>query len=137
MTTSPKDIAASYLDAFNDTDTAALSRIMAPDFLDHDPLAPGLPPGAEGEIVTAKAVFTGFPDVHATLDDVLAEGDKVVTRITWTGTHKGEFMGIPATGKSVKFTEIHIQRVVDGKIVEHWSVLDQLTMLRQLGVIPT
>ena len=60
----------------------------------------------------------------------------MVSRITWTGTHKSDFMGLPATGKRVNFSEIHVQRVVNGKIVEHWGVADRVTLLQQLGAIP-
>lgn len=136
MADNAKAIAARYLDAFNKHNTKALAEITAPGFLDHDPLGPGLPPGAEGELAAAKMIFAAFPDVLGTAEEMVAEGDRVVSRITWTGTHKSDFMGLPATGKRANFKEIHVQRVVNGKIVEHWGVADRMTLLQQLGAIP-
>ena len=81
--------------------------------------------------------FSAFPDLHSTIDQLIAEGDIVAGRMTTTGTHRGEFMGIPPTGKRVTFSEIHIVRIADGKAVEHWGNSDDLGMMQQLGVIPT
>ena len=80
--------------------------------------------------------YDAFPDFHITIDDMLVEGDKVVVRYTMTGTHKGEFMGIPATNKKVTIWVIQIDRVAGGKRVEGWMRLDTLGMMQQLGVIP-
>jgi hypothetical protein len=77
-----------------------------------------------------------FPDLHATIDDIVAEGDKVVVRYTVTGTHKGEMMGIPPTNKKVKLWMIEIDHFVGGKCVEGWSSMDTLGFMQQLGVIP-
>jgi len=82
------------------------------------------------------AVSAAFPDVKADVQDTIVSGDKVVTRVVAQGTHKGPFNGIPATGKHVTWTEIHIYRVKDGKIVESWSQIDFLGLLTQLGAIP-
>jgi predicted ester cyclase len=79
---------------------------------------------------------TAFPNIHVTIEDQIAEGDKVVTRWTGHGTHQGELMGIPPTNKAVTVTGIAIDRIVAGKIVEHWENFDQLGMLVQLGVVP-
>ena len=79
---------------------------------------------------------SGFLDSHLVIEDVIAEGDKVVTRLTITGTQTGTLQGIPPTGKKFSMRGIDIFRVVDGKIVEHWDAVDQLGMLQQLGVIP-
>ena len=82
-------------------------------------------------------MFKGaFPDLKVTYDDVIAEGDKVVMRVTNSGTHKGDMMGIPASGKSVNFAEIHIVRMVDGKFAEHWGLEDSMTMMQQIGAMP-
>jgi predicted ester cyclase len=80
---------------------------------------------------------SAFPDFHATIDDIIAEGDKVVLRQTWTGTHKGEFMGIPPTGKRVSFGVIDIIRVDGDKCVEHWGQMDNAGLMQQLGAVPT
>ena len=81
-------------------------------------------------------LLTAFPDFHFTVEDVLAEGDKVAVRLTASGTHQGVFMGIPPTGKHWTTTEIAINRIVGGKIAEHWANRDMLGFLQQLGVIP-
>jgi steroid delta-isomerase-like uncharacterized protein len=81
--------------------------------------------------------FNAFPDNHFTLDDIVAEGDKVATRYTVTGTHKGAFKGIPPTNKKVTLWQIWIDRVVGGKFVEEWGRMDTLGMMQQLGVVPT
>ena len=83
-------------------------------------------------------VFTSaFPDGTSTIEDMIVEGDKLVSRITYRGTHTGDLMGIPPTGKSVMMSEIIIDRLADGKIVESWRLFDQMAMMQQLGVIPT
>jgi predicted ester cyclase len=81
--------------------------------------------------------LSAFPDTKMTIEDQLAEGDKVTTRWTATGTHTGELMGIPATGKAVTVTGFDITRYSGGKSVEHWGQFDQMGMMQQLGVIPT
>jgi steroid delta-isomerase-like uncharacterized protein len=81
--------------------------------------------------------FGAFPDVHFTIDDIVVEGDKAVVRWTWTGTHKSEFMGIPATNKKMTGWTIQIDRIIDGKFVEIWERMDTLGFMQQLGVIPT
>jgi predicted ester cyclase len=81
-------------------------------------------------------VFSAFPDYQSTVEDQVAEGDKVVTRFSSQGTHQGEFLGIAPTGNRVRVTGIDIDRVEEGKIVEHWSEADLLGMMTQLGVIP-
>ena len=81
--------------------------------------------------------LSAFPDLHATIDVLVAEGGLVAGRMTTTGTHKGDFLGIAATGKQVKFSEIHIVRIANGKATEHWGNSDDMGMMQQLGVIPT
>jgi predicted ester cyclase len=82
------------------------------------------------------AWYTAFPDGHAALEDLIAEGDKVVWRYTFRGTHQGEFMGVPATGKVVTYTGIIISRIAGGKFVEDWESFDALGLMQQLGAIP-
>jgi ketosteroid isomerase-like protein len=108
----------------------------------YDPKAvvhfPGMPPlNYEAHEQWGNMLLAAFSDIQVTLEDLIAEGDKVVTRQTLRGTHTGAFQGIPATGKSATVTGIFIFRLAGGKIVEQWAVLDQLGVLRQLGVIPT
>ena len=112
----------------------AIDQLAADNFVDHD-AAPGLPSNREGAKQWFAMIRTGFPDLRATVNDVLVEGDKVVTRATFEGTHKGPFMGIPATGRTVKLGGIDIVRVSGGKAVEHWGHSDTLTMMQQLGAV--
>jgi steroid delta-isomerase-like uncharacterized protein len=81
--------------------------------------------------------FSAFPDLHFTIDDMVAEGDKVAARITMTGTHKGEYMGAPPTNKKITIRAIAIERFAGGKIVEEWGMTDTLGMMQQLGLVPT
>jgi len=115
---------------------AALDEFVASDFVEREELPPGAPPGRDAVEYFFTMVRTGFPDLQVTLDDVIAEGDKVVARTTWRGAHRGEFMGIPPTGKTVAFTAIDIVRYAGGKMVEHWGQIDNLGLLQQLGVVP-
>jgi len=81
--------------------------------------------------------YDAFPDLHATIDDMVAEGDKIALRFTWTGTHKGAFMGIPPTNKKVTMWALQIDRIAGGKCVEYWTRMDTLGLMQQLGVVPT
>jgi len=92
-----------------------------------------------GDLKDFKQMYDAFPDMHVTIDDMVAEGDKVAARTTWTGTHKGEFMGIPPTNKKMTFSLIVIDRFAGGKIVEDHGQYDALGLMRQLGLthIPT
>ncbi len=83
------------------------------------------------------AVLAAFPDLHVTPEDVIAEGDSVVARLTSRGTHQGEFQGIPPTGKQITLTGIEVFRIADGTIAERWGEFDFLGLLQQLGVIPS
>lgn len=91
------------------------------------------------QVATNKAVFArlrqAYPDLHVAVEDVIAEGDRVVSRNTVTGTHQGEYLGIPPTGKSVTYDEIFIVRFVNGRAAETWGVVDVLSHMKQLGVI--
>lgn len=113
-----------------------VDELFAPDFVHHLP-DPRIPPGRGGTKALGGLVFTAFPDVHATIEDLIAEGDKVVERTTARATHRGEFSGIPATGKPVMWTEIHVYRLKNGKIVEHWPEINLLGLLTQIGAFPS
>ena len=115
-----------------------LDEIIAKDHVNSGPGSiPGLPNGPEGTKQLLTVYRNAFPDVDFTINEQIAEGDKVVTRWTAKGTHKGELMGTPATGKSSTVTGISVDRLVNGKIAESWGIFDQFGMLQQLGVIPT
>jgi steroid delta-isomerase-like uncharacterized protein len=108
-----------------------------PDFVNLAPLPPGITADREGGFAYLFGFMNAFPDSRVTIDDMIAEGDQVVTKKTFTGTHTGEFAGIPATGKPVTLQFVDIMRLRDGKIVEHWNCIDQLSFMQQIGVIPT
>ncbi len=123
---------------FNRGDVGKADEFLAPDFVEREELPPGLPGGREGVKQLAMMLRSAFPDLKATVEDILAEGDKVVIRQTWTGTHTGgEFMGVPPTGKRVSVGVIDIIRVADGKFAEHWGQMDSMAMMQQLGAIET
>ena len=121
---------------FNKGNTGIVGEIFAPDFVDHEQLPPGIPSGREGVKVLTTMMRSAFPDFKATIHDILADGDKVVIRMTWSGTQKGEWMGVPATGKRVSFGVIDIIRIANGKLVEHWGQMDSMGLMQQLGAIP-
>jgi predicted ester cyclase len=113
-----------------------LDELLATEFVDHT-ARPGVAPTREGLKQSAMALRTAFPDIHYSIDDAIMCGDKIVHRLTATGTMTGELNGIPATGKRATWTEIHIGRGVNGRLTEHWSLVDQLGMLVQLGIVPS
>ena len=124
-----------YEEAFNKKNRAAIDEFIDPTQVDHA-APPGTPGGLEGARQTVTMYLTAFPDLYFMVEDFIAEGDKVVARLTVRGTQQGVFMGIPPTGKHVTVTAIDINRMASGKSVEHWLNMDTLGLLQQLGVIP-
>jgi steroid delta-isomerase-like uncharacterized protein len=123
-------------EGFGRGNLAVFDQYLAADFVDH-----AAPPGLSGkgpeyvkQLVTM--LRTAFPDWRSDIDDEIGEEDRVVQRGTVSGTHQGDFLGIPATGKQATWSEIHILRFRDEQVVEHWAVLDLFAALQQLGVIP-
>ena len=116
-------------------DAKLIDEHMASGYVLHKPPT-GFPPNRDGLKAILQAMRSAFPDLRMTVEDVIAEGDKVVQRRVYQGTHKGELFGIPATGKSVNVSQITVSRVADGKFVEEWAETDFLGMLQQLGVVP-
>lgn len=136
MSEENKAIVRRYVEeAINQRNMEVLDEIFAPEFVDHT-AAPGQAPGVEGLKQFFAMMEAGFPDFHTTVEDVIAEGDKVAIRFTFHGTHQGEFMDIPPTGRRVTMPGIDILRVMNGRIVELWGQEDLLGMMQQLGVIP-
>jgi steroid delta-isomerase-like uncharacterized protein len=116
-----------------------LDEFFAPDFinhLDHRGDSSELN-SVEKTRLFFRAFIAAFPDLHVTIHNQLAEADKVVTHKTFHGTHQGEFMGLPPTGKQIALEIIDILRLANGKVVEHWAVRDQMGMMQQLGLVPT
>ena len=122
-------------DLFNNKNYDVIDELFAPDFVEHEEI-PGIDLGRDGVRQATQMFHAAFPDLHVVIQDVLADGDKVVMREQWTGTHQGDFIGLPATGKQVDFSVIDIVRLAEGKLVEHWAVTDMLALLTQLGAIP-
>ena len=115
-------------------DETVADAIIHPNFVDHTN-PPGMQHGIDGHKAIVRLFRAVFPDLEWRIDDLIAEGDKVVARTTMRGTQRGEFFGIPPTGRTVEMTGIHIVRVADGKIIEHWGSNDDLGLMRQLGAV--
>lgn len=129
-----KAIARRLLEAINTDNEALFLDVLAPDVVDHYSL-PGLPPGREGWNMNRKILRSAFPDCRWEEEAIIAEGDLVAGRYILRGTHLGDFLGIPPTGNAITVSNIHIVRIADGKIVEHWGHGDDMGMMRQLGAM--
>ena len=124
-------------EVWNKGNIVVADEVYAPDIIRHDPTLPaGKEQGREAFKKFVNVFRTAFPDGRVTLDDLVAEGDKVAVRYSFQGTHAGELVGIPATGRRVTVTGIAIARVAAGKCQEMWDSFDNLGLLQQLGVIP-
>jgi len=123
-------------EVFNKGNVSVIDELLAPNFIERETLPPGMPGGREGVKQMTIMFRSSFPDFNVTIDDLIGEGDKIVARLTWNGTQKGEFMGIPASGKRVSFGVIDIIRISEGKFVEHWGLMDDSAMMQQLGAVP-
>ncbi len=121
-------------EVINQGNLDVIEELLDPGAVDHA-APPGFATGREGAKQFAAMMRSAFPDLHLTIEDMIAEGDKVVMRSTWSGTHEGEFMGIPATGRRVTVSGIDISRVADGRMVEHWGQFDALGLMQQLGAV--
>ena len=121
--------------AFRTGNLTLLDAVIDANIVDNNP-APGQEPGLEGVKKAFSSFAAAFPNPHFTIDDMIAEGDKVASRLTLRGTHRGDFQGIPPTGMQVVQTGIDILRVAGGKVVERWGEFDNLGLLQQLGVVP-
>jgi steroid delta-isomerase-like uncharacterized protein len=125
-----------WAEVFNDRNLALADELVAPDAVNHE-AGPGAPTrGPESLTAAVTWLSAAFPDMHMAIDDVLAEGDKVVLQTTMSGTHQGPFMGIAPTGRRFAQRQVHFLRIVDGKAVEHWAVRDDLGFMQQLGAAP-
>ncbi len=124
-----------FEEVFNQKKLAALGEFITPNHVDHT-LPPSLPTTPEGSKQALGMYLTAFPDLHVSIEDIIAEGDKVVIRFTSRGTQTRAFAGIPPTGRHVMVSSILVARITDGKIAEQWGLDDQMGMLQQLGVIP-
>ena len=122
-------------EVFNQGNLALIDELVAPDFLNYE-VPPGMNNrGPDSTRQVVKMLRTAFPDLHFTIEDLVAEGDTVAGRVTMSGTHLGPFQGIPPTGRSFQQAHMHFVRFRDGKAIEHRAVRDDLGMMRQLGLI--
>ena len=129
-----KQLARDYFTAFLAADAAWWDEHIAPDFRRHDPGLPFEVVGPAGVKRLADALLPGMPDMALPIEDIVAEGEKVLVRLRVQGTHGGDLMGIPATGRPIDIAVMDLFVIRDGKLVEHWALLDNLSLLRQLGV---
>lgn len=125
-----------FEEVWNQGKLEVLDELIAPSYVNHSPGAPNPIPGADGLKPIVAAVRKGIPDVKYTVQDMVVTVDKVAVRVVMTGTHTGDFFGIPATGRRVVVNQLQIERIENGKIVEHWRQTDDLGMLRQPGLTP-
>ena len=126
-----------YSEAVVQRDFALFDDVFTPSFVYHAPGVVDLPPGPEAFKQLVSGFFAAFPDMRLTIEDLIAEGDTVAARLTYRGTHQGEFQGIAPTGKQISMSSIDVVRIAGGKIVEEWESPDFLGLLQQLGAIPT
>jgi steroid delta-isomerase-like uncharacterized protein len=124
-------------EAFNKGNVGVANEVYASTFIAHDPTIPEGQGSPEQVKQFVNTYLSAFPDGHTTVEAVISEGEKVAYRWTFRGTHRGELMGIPPTGREVTITGITINRLSGGKVEEQWNNFDQLGMLQQLGVGPT
>jgi steroid delta-isomerase-like uncharacterized protein len=127
-----KDAYRRIIEAISRGDAEGLDELMAPEIVDHNPI-PNQAPGRDGFKQWMAAARTAFPDMRGTVEDVIAEGDRVAARTTWHGTHRGEFVGVGATGRRVSFSAFHLVRFSQDRAVEWWGTADLLKVLQQLG----
>jgi steroid delta-isomerase-like uncharacterized protein len=123
-----------YDEVFSHGDFELFDEIMADDFVEHEELPPGIPPGKAAPQTLMTMMRGAFPDFQAAVEELLEDGDKVIARVRFSGTHQGEFMGIPATGKTFDIAVIDIIEFRDGKAIAHWGVMDMAGMMAQLGI---
>jgi len=125
-----------YGEVFNEGKLDVIEEIVSPDFVEHEELPVGVPPGREGVASFVTMFREAFPDLKCEVQGMVAEGDEVWVQAVMTGTHQGEISGIPATGKKVSVSMFDRVKVKEGKVVEHWGITNDLAMLTQLGVVP-
>ena len=137
--TTNKATISRFVNAVNTGDAEIISKAIdeavEPSVLFHAPVPAGAT-GAQALKHVWTVLLRAFPDIHVAVEDVISEGDKVVFRATVTGTHQGEYMGLPPTGKSVTYNEIFIFRFAGGRLAEIWGVVDVFSQMQQLGAIP-
>jgi C-1 hydroxylase len=125
-----KAIVRRFIEAYNERNLDSIDDFVAPDYFDHANKV-----DREGLKQLFDMGLKAFPDWHETIEDIIAEGDKVWVRLAYTGTHKGEFMGLAPTGKKITSKAVDIYRIVNGKLAEYWNVTDNVNIFKQIGAI--
>ena len=125
-----------YDDVIGKGDLDVATELTADDFVDHEEGLPGQPSGLEGVKFFVNTMREAFPDIKATVGESLEEGNLASAHVTLSGTHSGEFMGVPASDKTFEIETIDIIRVEDGKCAEHWGVTDTMSLMQQIGAVP-
>jgi steroid delta-isomerase-like uncharacterized protein len=136
MSEENKALARRWADIFNQGNLDLVEEIYAPGFVNHDPAMPEDVRGLEGAREFYGMYQSAFPDTEITIEDQVAEGDKVVTRWTARGTHQGDLMGVPPSGNRVEVAGITISRIEGGKVAEEWNNYDALGMMQAIGAVP-
>ncbi len=131
--TDGRTLAARYLKGLNDHDPDAVDGFVAVGYINHNPFVAD---GREANRAFWSSFFTAFPDIEATMDDLVVAGDRVVGRFTYRGTHAGPFYGMPPTGNPIEMRSIDIWRTENGEFAEHWDELNLLDLFQQIGMIP-
>jgi len=124
-------------ECFNQGTVDAVDELFSEDFVEHNPTFPGSDGGRDGFKQMIHTMHSAFPDFRTEVLDQIAAGDRVVERWVSRGTHEGEFLGVPATGKVIEVEGMDISRLEGGRVVEHWTQMDTLGVLQQLGLVPT
>ena len=125
-----------FTEVMNEGKLEVIDEICSQDFVDHDPL-PGTSPDFAGLKDFVTQVRSAFPDIETTAEDILVEGDRLAVRSTIRGTHKGDFMGIPASGKKVEVSNYDFVRFENDQAAEHWGTIDSAALMEQIGATPT
>ncbi|HUQ23509.1 MAG TPA: ester cyclase [Gaiellaceae bacterium] len=136
MSNANKETSLRLVEGFGQGRAEVIDELVAEDIVDHGKFE-GMPEGREGVKALFNAIHGAFSDLEITVNRAFADGDLVVVHVTNSATMTGEFAGMPASGKHATWEAIHIDRIQDGKVAEHWVVQDQLGMLQQLGFVPT
>jgi steroid delta-isomerase-like uncharacterized protein len=131
-----KELCRRLYAAVSTGDFDALDQLIAPNFIEHEMVDPGMPAGREGMKTLFRMVRQAMPDMVMTVEDMVAEGERVAVRAVMSGTQTGEFMGIPASGKRVAMTVMDLHRIENNQFTEHWGVSDMLGLMTQIGAIP-
>jgi steroid delta-isomerase-like uncharacterized protein len=131
-----KALVRRWVELWNTQNVAAVDDFVTADYVRHDPNVPEIR-GPEGEKQLISMALAAFPDMHIAIEDLIAEGDRVVGRLRLQGTQRGEWMGIPPTNRTITIDMLEIYRLSERKIAEQWVILDALGMLQQMGVVPT